>query len=246
MIFCCNDDGNPLYTQAYKRNGKYEVNISDCVDGDFDYLNTALKFAFDYISRVITEDADKYTENILEYLNGDYEHFINNPISTSALLTTNKKYITQDFIDAAEYHHLVFCNYCIIDMKRHEVPSTWRETYIKEILFILKRSLQKRLNDLLREYGVQFNVYQQHNTSCQGRITKVNGTLSSKKEITCFHILSLMYPDLEQQVSIPETRRTVDYYSPSYNLIIEFLGDFYHGNLDKYDGDTMNPKVKKT
>ena len=124
MIFCCNDDGDQFYTQAYKRNGKYEVNISDCVDGDFDYLNTALKFAFDYISRVITEDADKYTENIREYLNGDYEHFINNHISTSALLTTNKKYITQDFIDAAEYHDLVFSNYCRIDMNRHNIPST--------------------------------------------------------------------------------------------------------------------------
>ena len=110
----------------------------------------------------------------------------------------------------------------------------------------MKPSLQKRLNDLLREYGVQFNVYQQHNTSCQGRTTQVNGTLSSKTQITCFPILSLMYPDLEQQVSIPETRRTVDYFSPSNNLIIEFLGDFYHGNLDNYDGDTMNPKVKNT
>ena len=74
----------------------------------------------------------------------------------------------------------------------------------------------------------------------------VNGVNSSNKESHCYNILKIKYDDLIHQYKIPNSNKSVDFYSPSRNLIIEFLGDYYHGNLIKFERDDINPTVKKT
>jgi G:T-mismatch repair DNA endonuclease (very short patch repair protein) len=102
-------------------------------------------------------------------------------------------------------------------------------------LFIISDSIANQLS--------RFNI---RLTPFLGKQLRVNGVMSSKKEQLCYELLKRTYPGLQHQVSIPETRKTVDFYLPAQKLIIEFLGDFYHGNLSKFERDAVNPVVKKT
>jgi hypothetical protein len=68
----------------------------------------------------------------------------------------------------------------------------------------------------------------------------------SGKENICFKDLQTEFKDLVQQFKIPNTNYDVDYYSPSSKIAIEFLGDYYHGNLELYKDSQMNQTVGKT
>jgi very-short-patch-repair endonuclease len=39
---------------------------------------------------------------------------------------------------------------------------------------------------------------------------------------------------------------SVDAYVPEQKMVLEFLGDFYHGNPNKHDPNAMNPSRRKT
>ncbi len=47
-------------------------------------------------------------------------------------------------------------------------------------------------------------------------------------------------------IKIPNHKYKVDGYDPATNTIYEFLGDFWHGNLNKYNKKDLNPINKKT
>ena len=71
---------------------------------------------------------------------------------------------------------------------------------------------------------------------------------SSNKEDIFLNICKIYITDLEYQVlfTIDNKKYIVDGYSKSGNIIIEFLGDYYHGNPDVYNSDYFNDKLKKT
>lgn len=71
---------------------------------------------------------------------------------------------------------------------------------------------------------------------------------SSNKEDIFIKICKKYITDLEYQVlfTIDNKKYIVDGYSKSTNIIIEFLGDYYHGNPDVYSTDYFNDKLKKT
>lgn len=50
----------------------------------------------------------------------------------------------------------------------------------------------------------------------------------------------------EFRLRLQDRKLSVDGYVPEQKLIIEFLGDFYHGNPDKYNRDHMNKSRKRT
>lgn len=45
-----------------------------------------------------------------------------------------------------------------------------------------------------------------------------------------------------REYKIPGTNYAVDGYDPQSNTVYEFLGDFWHGNLNTYDPDQLHPK----
>ena len=45
-----------------------------------------------------------------------------------------------------------------------------------------------------------------------------------------------------REYKIPGTNYAADGYDPKSNTVYEFLGDFWHGNLNKYDPDVQHPK----
>lgn len=71
---------------------------------------------------------------------------------------------------------------------------------------------------------------------------------TSKKEECFIEICKKILPDLstQQMFTFENKNYYVDGFSESKNIIIEFLGDYYHGNPDIYDGMYYNDKVKKT
>ena len=73
----------------------------------------------------------------------------------------------------------------------------------------------------------------------------------------CFHVISrsetrwldgLNIPKEFRQfkIKINNKRFMVDGYSPELNTIYEFLGDYYHGNPNKFNPNDINKRTKKT
>ena len=50
----------------------------------------------------------------------------------------------------------------------------------------------------------------------------------------------------DSEFKIPSTSYKVDGFIPSQKIVIEFLGDFWHGNPKLYDENTMNISAQKT
>lgn len=72
------------------------------------------------------------------------------------------------------------------------------------------------------------------------------GIKQSNKEKDCYNILKNEFDDLVIQFKIPNSNYTVDYYSKKNNLVIEFLGDKFHGNLEIYPKNKFDSMLKKT
>jgi len=63
---------------------------------------------------------------------------------------------------------------------------------------------------------------------------------SSKVENDCFKFIkSKFYKDLVKQYKIEGTNYYCDMFSESKNIVIEFLGDYYHGNLNVFKEDDI-------
>jgi hypothetical protein len=45
-----------------------------------------------------------------------------------------------------------------------------------------------------------------------------------------------------REYKIPGTNYAADGYDPKSKQVYEFLGDFWHGNLNKYDPEQLHPK----
>lgn len=79
-------------------------------------------------------------------------------------------------------------------------------------------------------------------TGCPKCVNKV-----SKKETTWLNSIGIPNDHHHRQVSLtPNKRIKVDGYDPKTNTVYEFLGDFWHGNLNKYDPTDTNTVAKKT
>jgi len=79
-------------------------------------------------------------------------------------------------------------------------------------------------------------------------IKKLAKHKTSIKEDIFINICKKYIPDLENQVlfTIDNKKYIVDGYSKHNNLVIEFLGDYYHGNPNVYNANYLNDKLKKT
>lgn len=55
-------------------------------------------------------------------------------------------------------------------------------------------------------------------------------------------VLKSIFDDLETGYAVPEINHVYDAYSPAYNVLFEFDGDYWHGNPQRY---TLTPKMKR-
>ena len=56
----------------------------------------------------------------------------------------------------------------------------------------------------------------------------------------------LRIPDTKEHHQLKILRKEVDGYDKKTNTIYEFLGDYYHGNPEKYECSKYNPTCHKT
>ena len=63
---------------------------------------------------------------------------------------------------------------------------------------------------------------------------KLNSLRKSSLEIKVYDILKLNFNDIRDQYHIKGFRYYYDFYIPSLNAIIEFNGDYWHANPEKY------------
>ena len=69
----------------------------------------------------------------------------------------------------------------------------------------------------------------------------------------CHHRISKPETEFLNYMKIKENnrqsyicRKSVDGYDPATNTVYEFLGDYWHGNPEKFDSDDIHPLIKKT
>jgi hypothetical protein len=79
-------------------------------------------------------------------------------------------------------------------------------------------------------------------------IIKTKKCKTSKKEESFIDTCKKILPDLETQImfEIGDKHYCVDGFCEEKNIIIEFLGDYYHGNPEIYNSSVYNEKLKKT
>jgi len=96
-----------------------------------------------------------------------------------------------------------------------------------------------------RVYILTKNVYEMFKSV--GSFEEIKQTKNrSGKENACYKVLKEVFSDLIQQFKIDGTSYDVDYYSAKNKLAVEFLGDYYHGNLTIFKPKEMNQTVGKT
>jgi len=80
------------------------------------------------------------------------------------------------------------------------------------------------------------------------KIKTLKNHKTSNKENVFIEICKKYIIDLETQVMLTINNKNfiVDGFSKTNNLIIEFLGDYYHGNPNIYEKTYYNDKLKKT
>jgi len=76
------------------------------------------------------------------------------------------------------------------------------------------------------------------------RLGKIKSNISSKKEIEIIRIIKKM--GFEVKHSYRVDTKICDVYIPKLNLIIEYFGDYWHCNPEKYDADYFNKKKSLT
>ncbi len=113
---------------------------------------------------------------------------------------------------------------------------------------IIFLNLQKNLNNDIHicRYDKINDYYDYPKKPTISNIKTLTNHKSSNKEDIFIKICKKYITDLEYQVlfTIDNKKYIVDGYSKSTNIIIEFLGDYYHGNPDVYSTDYFNDKLR--
>ena len=84
---------------------------------------------------------------------------------------------------------------------------------------------------------------------CPGNHLKGDGCpkcspMISHKELSFLNYLNIPDTPATRQVKI--LRKKVDGYDPVNKIVYEFLGDYWHGNPQKYDSNNVHPSIKKS
>lgn len=161
-----------------------------------------------------------------------------------------------DYLNSNVVHDIFNSRVLIISTIDDEILSLFKESnnIISDNLiicsfnttkYILNKFIFEELNNLLQKNKkIKYNLIDLIKSS--KNIMKDSGKLQSKKENTCYEKLKIIYDDLIKQYKVPATNYHCDFYSQKNNLIIEFLGDYFHGNLQTFNASDLNPTIKKT
>ncbi len=122
---------------------------------------------------------------------------------------------------------------------KDEILAKRNETYIKKYGMTNKEWLKKQEEDYCKSMGIA-NVYQlpKFRKAAINRISKGQRFLyeETRKE----------YKDAILEHWLEDVQKSVDIFIPSQNKIIEYYGDYWHCNPNKYKVTYYNVRMKKT
>jgi G:T-mismatch repair DNA endonuclease (very short patch repair protein) len=97
---------------------------------------------------------------------------------------------------------------------------------------------ERNVETMLSKYGVPYSFYLPHSRS--------NGKTISKGQRKLFENLKERYNDVLLEHYLEDVNKSVDIYIPSKNKIIEYFGDYWHCNPNKYSKDYYHTQIHKT
>lgn len=223
----------------------------DYDDNEYNTLQEAFRELLIQINRYYDHESYFINKkmNGLEYFCGKQNLDLYNKFKNMCLY---KDFIDIEYLDSSIGVHNIFnSKVLIISTIDDEILSLFKESdnliicSFNTTKYILNKFIFEELNNLLRKNKqIKYNLIDLIKSN--KNIMKDFGKLQSKKENNCYEKLKNIYDDLIKQYKVPQTNYHCDFYSPKNNLIIEFLGDYFHGNLQTFNASDLNPTIKKT
>lgn len=97
-------------------------------------------------------------------------------------------------------------------------------------------NIEKNRATCLERHGVPYGVLK----------AKSNGIGISKPQRKLYELIKEKYPDAILEYQIPELNISADIYIPEKNLIVEFFGDYWHCNPNKYDASYQHKFIHQS
>ena len=199
----------------------------------------------------------EYTD--ISYVNG--AHFTDYILGHHSRIHNNWGHNEQAKIHSAETRRRQYKNGERLQWNK---GKSWEETYTEDKIKELtknysKKERNKKISVKLKnvpkseehkeKLKIKFNTKEYRKRSSElmyQRLTNGSFSLSSKKENEfieyCIKPLGI---DYDTQYYLKDIHHYCDVYIPSKNMIIEFQGDYWHGNPNKYSNDELSEYQKK-
>jgi hypothetical protein len=97
---------------------------------------------------------------------------------------------------------------------------------------------KKNVETMLSKYGVPYSFYLPHSRS--------NGKTISKGQRKLYENVLKEYSDAKLEYYLVDVDKSVDIYIPSKKKIIEYFGDYWHCNPNKYTKEYYHTQIHKT
>ncbi len=115
---------------------------------------------------------------------------------------------------------------------RDLIRITVQERYGTDNVFQSKEIKEKIIKTNIERYGVASPLQNKEILQKVQETTKNNNSFSlSDEEIAFYEYLKEIDPYAEHQVTHPTSKFIIDYYSPKFNLWIQYDGDYWHGRI---------------
>ena len=193
-----------------------------------------------FTSEKFIEDSTKIHGNKFDYSNVKY---INNGTKLEIIC---KKHGSFWQLPSNHLYHKRGCKKCATEINVKNQTKTTKQ-FIKEANIAHKNKYDYSLTDYIGAFKKVIINCPKHGKFKQSPDNHLHGKECAK----CTHIISNPETEFLDYFNIMDRqfkikRYKIDGYDKNTNTIYEFLGDYYHGNLNIFNENEYNKKCKKT
>lgn len=124
-----------------------------------------------------------------------------------------------------------------------ELSSEFKQKFIYNISTF--KNMNTKMAIICSLHGCFWQTPAEHKKAVVG-CPKCNCSNKSKQELDWLSTFNILF-QYQKRINFTSTKYfIVDAFDPSTNTVYEYLGDFWHGNLNKYSSEEINPICKKT
>lgn len=123
------------------------------------------------------------------------------------------------------------------------LPLEFKQKFIYNIFTF--KNMNTKMAIICSIHGCFWQTPAEHKKAIVG-CPKCNCSNKSKQELDWLSTFNILF-QYQKRIDFTSTKYfIVDAFDPSTNTVYEYLGDFWHGNLNKYSPQSINPICKKT